>query len=130
MFNHSTALRFYSDDLPDRCKFHYTAISGINVREEQNDLESDGVTVTLEWDELNPLYSVDVTVVPEFEVQVDISNSSARLTVAYNRTYYVIIVVSQPCELNDVIIFTEVYYYPRTSTCECITCTYTCSCLM
>ena len=118
MFNHSTALRFYSDDLPDRCRFHYTAISGINVREEQIDLESDGVTVTLEWDELNPRYSVDVTVTPE--VQVNISNGSARLTVAYNMMYNVTIGVSQPCQQNNEIIFTKVYYYPRTSAREYI----------
>ena len=79
------------------------------------------VTVTLEWDELNPLYSVDVTVVPE--VQVNISNSSTRLTIAYNMMYNVTIGVSQPCELNDVIVFTKVYYYPRTSAHECSTCT-------
>ena len=57
------------------------------MREKEIELESDGVTITLEWDELNPLYTVHVTVTPE--VQVNISYSSARLTVAYNRTYYV-----------------------------------------
>ena len=119
MFNHSTALRFYSDDLPDRCKFHYTTISGINVREGQIDLESDGVTVPLKWDELNPLYSVDVTVIPE--VQVNTSNSSARLIVAYNMMYNVTIGVSQPCQQNNEIIFAKVYYYPCTSAREYIT---------
>ena len=68
---------------------------------------------------MNPLYSVDVTVTPE--VQVDISNSSARLTVACNTMYNVTIGVSQPCQQNDVIIFTEVYYYTRTSAREYIT---------
>ena len=85
------------------------------MKEKRIDLESDGVLVKLEWDELNPLYFVDVTVVPE--VQVNISNGSARLTVAYNMMYNVTIGVSQPCQQNNEIIFTKVYYYPY---CECI----------
>ena len=85
------------------------------MKEKRIDLESDGVLVKLEWDELNPLYSVDVTVIPK--VQVNISNGSARLMVAYNMMYNVTIGVSQPCQQNSVIIFTKVYYYPY---CECI----------
>ena len=118
MFNHNTCTALI-DFVLVTCLVN--AVTDINVGGNQTELER-SVTVTLEWDELNPLYSVDVTVVPE--VQVDfISNSSARLTVAFNRMYNVTIGVSQPCELNDVIVFTKVYYFPCTSARECITCT-------
>ena len=51
--------------------------------------------------------------IPEVQTNI-ISNSSARLMVAYNMMYNVTIVVSQPC---DVIIFTKVYHYPCAREC-------------
>ena len=87
----------------------------INVREQATEFEKEDVTAILEWDELNSLHCVNVIVTPE--AQVNISNSTARLTMAYNVTYNVSVVVSHLCEQNSVTIFTEAYYYdlPLTS---------------
>ena len=85
------------------------------MREHAAEFEKENVTVILQWDELNPLYSVNVSVTPE--TQVNISSSTARLAMAYNVTYNVSVVVSHLCEQNSVTIFTEAYYYdlPLTS---------------
>ena len=88
----------------------------INVRE-QLEFEKDGVTIILEWDEVNPLYSVDVSVIPE--LQVNISGSTAQLKVTYNTMYNVSVIVSPPCGQSSVVVFNKVYYYPRTSPREC-----------
>ena len=77
------------------------------------EVEDDGVTVVLEWDEVNLPYSVNITIVPE--TQVNISSSTARLTVAYNMMFTVSVLVSHLCRQGSVIVFTKVYYYPRTS---------------
>ena len=77
----------------------------------------DGVTIILDWDEVDPLYSVNVTVTPE--TQVNIFNSTARLIVAYNVMYNVSVMVSHLCDQSSITIFSEVYYYPHTSACEC-----------
>ena len=87
------------------------------MRQQLIEFENDGVTAILEWDELNPIYSVNVTVIPE--TQVNVTRSTASLTVTYNVMYNVSVIISHPCGQNDVIIFSEVYYYPRTSTREC-----------
>ena len=79
------------------------------MTEQAAEFEKEDVTVTLEWDELNSLHSVNVSVIPE--TQVNISSSTARLTMAYNVTYNVSIVVSHLCEQNNVTIFSETYYY-------------------
>jgi hypothetical protein len=79
------------------------------VREHAVEFEED-VTVILKLDELNPLYSVNISVIPE--TPVDISSSTARLTMAYNVTYNVSVVISHLCEQNSVTVFSEVYYYP------------------
>jgi hypothetical protein len=84
-------------------------IADIYVREQAVEFEKEDVTVILEWDELNPLHSVNVSVTPE--AQVNISSSTARLTMAYNVTYNVSVMVSHLCGQNSVTIFTEVYYY-------------------
>ena len=86
------------------------------MRERLTKFEDDGVTVILNWDELNPLHSVNVTVAPE--LQVNISRSSAQLRVAYNIMNNISVVVSHPCGQNNVTVFTKVYYYPRTNACE------------
>ena len=88
----------------------------LNVRERFVEFETDGVTITLEWDELNPLYSVNVTVLPE--AQVNISGSTAQLTVNYNVIYNVSIMVSHLCGQNNVTVLSEEYYYPCTTTSE------------
>ena len=71
------------------------------------------VSVILEWDELNPLYSVNVTVTSE--TQVNISDSTARLTVAYNcDVQYQCHIVSHPCGQGSVtiqILVSAVYMY-------------------
>ena len=82
----------------------------INVREQAAEFEKEDVTVILEWDELNSLHSVKVSVTPE--TQVNISSSTARLTMAYSIMYNVSVVVSHPCEQNSATVFTEMYYYP------------------
>ena len=81
------------------------------MREQLIEFEDDGVTITLEWDELNPLYSVFVTIAPE--TQVNISNSTAQLIVAYNVMHNVSVMNSHLCEQNRVTIFSKEYYYPR-----------------
>ena len=90
------------------------------VVREQIEFEDDGVQVyvILEWDELSPLYSINVTVTPETHVQVNISSSAARLIVPYNMTYNVTVVVSHLCDQSSETIFSrsEVYYYAR----ECV----------
>ena len=90
------------------------------MQEQLIEFDGDGVRVILEWDEVNPLYSFNVTVTPE--TQVNISNSTARLTVNYNEMYNVNVIVSHPCEQNSGIIFSKVYYYPRTNARECSVC--------
>ena len=82
----------------------------INVREQAVEFDKEDVTVILEWDELNPLHSVKVRVIPE--TQVNISSSTARLTMAYNVTYNVSIMVSYLCDQSSETIFSEVYFYP------------------
>ena len=82
------------------------------------EVEDDGVTVVLEWDEVNLPYSVNITVVPE--TQANISSSTAQLTVVYNMMFTVSVLVSHPCRQNSVIVFTKVYYYSRTNARECI----------
>jgi hypothetical protein len=83
------------------------------MREQVVEFETDDVTVILEWDELNPLHSVNVSVTPE--AQVNISSSTARLTMAYNMTYNVSVMISHLCGQNSVTVFTEVYYYPHST---------------
>ena len=87
------------------------------MREQLIEFENDGVTAIMEWDKLNPIYSVNVTVIPE--TQLNVTRSTASLTVAYNVMYNVSVIISHPCGQNGVIILSEVYYYPRTSTREC-----------
>ena len=53
--------------------------------------------MTLEWD---PLYSVNITVMPE--TQVNISSNTAHLTVAYDVMYNVSVMVSHPCRQSNV----------------------------
>ena len=93
---------------------HASSFSELNVRERRIEFEDIGVTMTLEWDELNPLYSVNVTVIPE--TQVNISRSTAQLTVTYNVMYNVSIIISHLCGQNNVMVSSEEYYYPRTTT--------------
>jgi hypothetical protein len=81
----------------------------LNVQERLIEFETDSITITLEWDELNPLYSMSVTVTPE--AQVNISSSTARLRMAYNMTYNVSVMISHLCGQNSVTVFSEVYYY-------------------
>ena len=85
------------------------------MREQAVEFEEEDVTVILKWDELSPLHSVNVIVTPE--IQVNISSSTARLTMAYSVTYNVNVMVSHLCQQNSVTIFTEAYYYdlPLTS---------------
>ena len=87
----------------------------INVREQPAEFEKEDVTVILEWDDLNPLHSVNISVTPE--TQVNISSSTARLIMAYNVTYNVSVMVSHLCEQSSETVFTEAYYYdlPLTS---------------
>ena len=84
------------------------------VQERLVEFETDGVTITLEWDELNPLYSVYVTVVPA--TRVNISGSTAKLIVTYNVMYNVSIMISHLCGQNNVTVLSEVYYHPHTTT--------------
>ena len=78
------------------------------MRKQATEFEDSGVTITLEWDKLNPLYSVNITVMPE--TQVNISSNTAHLTVAYNLMYNVSVMVSHPCGQNNVAVFSEKYY--------------------
>ena len=82
------------------------------------EVEDDDVMVVLEWDEVKLPYSVNITVVPE--TQMNVSSSTAQLIVAYNMMYTVSVLVSHPCRQSGVTVFTKVYYYPRTSVHECI----------
>ena len=76
-------------------------------------VESKDVTVILEWDELNPLYSINISVTPE--IRVNISSSTARLTMTYNVTYNVSVVVSYLCDQSNETIFSEMYFYPHST---------------
>ena len=75
----------------------------INVREQAVEFDKEDVTVILEWDELNPLHSVNISVTPK--TQVNISSSTARLTVAYSVTYNVSVVVLHLCNQRSETIF-------------------------
>ena len=81
------------------------------MREQLVEFETDHVTITLEWNELNPLFSVNVTVIPE--TQVNISGGTVQLTVNYNVMYNVSIMISHLCGQT---VLSEEYYYPRTTT--------------
>ena len=81
------------------------------MREQAAEFEKEDVTVILEWDELNPLHSVNVSITPK--TQVNISSSTARLTMAYSVTYNVSVVVLHLCNQRSETIFSEVYFYPR-----------------
>ena len=83
------------------------------MREQAAEFEKENITVILEWDKLNYLHSVNVSVTPE--TQVNISSSTARLTMAYNVTYNVSVVVSHLCNRSSETIFSEVYFYPRST---------------
>ena len=85
------------------------------MREQLVEFETDHITITLEWNELNPLFSVNITVIPE--TQVNISGSTAQLTVNYNVMYNVSVMISHFCEQN-MTVFDEEYYYPHTATSE------------
>ena len=85
----------------------------INVREQAAEFEKEDITVILEWDELNPLHFINVSVIPE--TRVNISSSTARLIMAYNVTYNVSVVVSYLCNQSSETIFSEVYFYPRST---------------
>ena len=91
----------------------FSTHADINVREQATEFEKEDVTVILEWDELNPLHSVNVIVTPE--IQVNISNSTARLTMAYNVTYNVSIMASYLCDQSSETIFSGVYFYPHST---------------
>ena len=86
----------------------------LNVQERLIEFEDVGVRITLEWNELNPLYSVNFTVVPE--TRVNISGSTAQLTVNYNVMYNVSVMISHLCGQNNVMVLSKKYYYPRTTT--------------
>ena len=81
----------------------------LNVREQVTEHEKDGTLVILEWDNIIPLYSINVSVIPE--IQVNISGSMAKLKVIYNIMYNVSVIVSLPCGQNSVTVFTQLYYY-------------------
>ena len=85
----------------------------INVREQAAEFDKEYVTVILEWDELSPLHSIIVSVIPE--TQVNISSSITRLIVAYDMAYNVTVVVSYLCDQSSETIFSEVYFYPRST---------------
>ena len=85
----------------------------INVREQAAEFEKEDVTVILEWGELNPLHSINISVTPE--TRVNISSSTARLVMAYSVTYNVSVVVSYLCNQSSETIFSEVYFYPRST---------------
>ena len=97
---------------------HYYFFTEKTIVRERHEFEDDGVPVILEWDELNPLYSLSVIVIPE--IQVNISGSATRLVMVYNVIYNVTVVVSHLCDQSSETIFSEVYYYPRTNARECI----------
>ena len=86
--------------------------SEITVRE-RHEFEDDGVTVILQWDEVGPLYSVNILGIPE--TQVNISNSTATLMVSYNVMYNVSVEISHLCDQSSITNFSNLYYYPRTS---------------
>ena len=90
-----------------RCYF-----SEITVRE-QHEFEDDSVTVILQWNEVNPLYSVNILGIPE--TQVNISNNTATLIVSYNVMYNVSVEISHLCDQSSITSFSNLYYYPHTS---------------
>ena len=73
----------------------------------------DNITMILEWDDLNPPLSISITVIPETQININASSSTAHLTFAYNVIYNVSVIISNlhPCEENNLTVFSEVYYY-------------------
>ena len=73
--------------------------------------EGDGVIVTLEWTQENPLYTYNVSVIP---VPIEITftgKARAQMKISYNTSYNVTVVASSPCGQGDATNFTELYYY-------------------
>ena len=89
------------------------------MREQAAEFEKEDVTVILEWDELNSLHSVNISVTPE--TRVNISSSTARLAMAYSVIYNVSVVVSYRCDQSSETIFSQVYFYLRSTSNLCST---------
>lgn len=71
--------------------------------------EGNGVIVTLEWTQENPLYSYNVSVIPPAEITFT-GKARAQMKVSYNTSYNVSVMASSPCGRSDATNFTELYY--------------------
>ena len=78
---------------------------------EEYGIENDGVTITLEWAQINPTYSYQVTVVPNLPLNFSTSTHvRIRVTVPYNSQHNVSIIASSCGKHNATVFFKEVFY--------------------
>ena len=76
---------------------------------EEYDNENGGVSITLEWAQIDSTYSYQVAVVPN--LPLDFSTSThVRIRVPYNSQHNVSIIVSSCGQHNATIFFKEVFY--------------------
>ena len=73
----------------------------------------DGVTVTLEWIQTNPLYMYHIDTVPQTSTFSESRNASVTLGMSYNTLYNVSISAEHLCGDSNVTIFTQLFYYGR-----------------
>ena len=76
---------------------------------EEYDNKNDGVTITLEWEQINPTYSYHVAVVPNLPLNFSTS-THVRVRVPYNTLHNVSIIVSSCGKYNATVFFKELSY--------------------
>ena len=78
--------------------------------------KDDGVTVTLEWTQGNPLYTYHIDTVPQIPLMFS-GNANVTLKISYNILYNVSILAEHLCGDSNATIFTQLFYYGRCFTC-------------
>ena len=74
--------------------------------------KGDGVIVTLEWTQGNPLYTYYIDTVPQI-ISLFSGNASATLLMSYNTLYNVSVLAEHLCGDSNETIFTQLFYYGR-----------------
>ena len=75
--------------------------------------KGDGVTVTLEWTQGNPLYTYHVNTVPQTIPILFSGNANVTLRVSYNTLYNVSVLAEHLCGDSNITIFTQLFYYGK-----------------
>ena len=88
---------------------HYAGMANIT---EQSSYGSDGVTVTLELAEVDPMNTYHIIVIPPSPSMFNASTGlRAMLTMSYNTMYNVSVLAESPCGRENVTYFSDLFYY-------------------